>query len=102
MRVMESSLWGLGVYKWANSYQLYTLGLLSEEDWKREIDLAVDFAFGNPYARGWWDALVETYPENIPREVLDYADAKIRAVPLSTTADWFTRVKEHTQKYKID
>jgi hypothetical protein len=102
MRVLEASLWGLNVYKWSNTYRLSRMGLLADADWKREIDIAVDFAFGNPYARGWWDALTQDYPQNVPPEVIDYADAKIRAVPLNATRDWFDSIKMHTQKYRED
>ena len=104
MRVMESDLWGLSVYKWINAYQLHKHGLLSEEDWKREVDLDLDFGFGNPYARGWWDAFAEGYGNTnpVPREVFEYADARIKDLPLDATARHFERVRRHTAKYLQD
>ena len=102
MRIMESSLWGLGVYKWINAYKLYELGHLSEEDWKRAIDESLSFAFGNPYARGWWDAFVERFSETIPPDVLAYADQQIKALPVNATNEWFAAVRHHVAKYRSE
>ena len=100
MRIMESSLWGLSVYKWLNNYQLYSVGLMTEQQWKSAIDTDVGFGFGNPYARGWWDAYLEGYADDLPEEFREYLDEQIRSVPLDATSKYFDAIRRHTAKYR--
>ena len=100
MRVMESSLWGMGVYKWLNLYQLYEVGLVTEQQWKSAIDTDVSFAFGNPYGRGWWDAYLEGFSQDLPKDLREYADNQIRQVPLDATEKYFESIRHHTIKYQ--
>lgn len=101
IRVVESELWGSGVYRWINAYELYEAGLLNEADWKKIAYADLSWMFGNPYGRGWWDALSEGYPEDktIPRELFEYVDPIIRALPLNGTSEHIESIRRHIRKY---
>ena len=97
-RILESILWAHYVYRWMANYRLHQMGLLDDEEWKRDIRSDVFFAFGNPYAKAWWHQLTQVMAEEggwFTREFAAFVTETIEAMP----NDWTERHIEAPQRY---
>lgn len=108
MRIEETMLWSHSVYRWANTYRLYELGLLEAADWQSEVQMNASFFFSTPYGRAWWDTTYEYWtgvlaePDNnsyIPEELLEYINDQVGTLPLNRTTDAYDKLKENLKKY---
>ena len=96
MRVMESVLWGHGIVRWVNSYRLYELGLLDDEEWRVAVSADVPFAFGNSYGRAWWEDL-----KNKPHiaaymgtELINHVDSIVESSPPDYVIQNYRRIQQ--------
>ncbi len=108
MRVEESMLWGHAMMRWINTYRLYEMGLVEDEEWKNEVTRDAEFFFGSAYGRGWFDTLYTNVKGNpgqpereryVPVELVDYIHEHLKRVPIDSTETYFNRVKENVLKY---
>jgi hypothetical protein len=53
-RMLEAQTWA-PVLRWINLYRQAEAGILSDEDWRKEVRNDAGFYFGTPYAQAWWE-----------------------------------------------
>ncbi len=100
MRVMEAGLWGHGIVRWVNSYRLYELGLLDDEEWKIAVSADVPFALGNSYGRAWWEVLknkphIAAY---IGQELIDHIDSVVKSSPTDYVKQNYRRIQQNLKQ----
>ena len=109
MRIEDTMLWSHGVVRWSNTYRLYELGLVEEEQWKSEVTRDLAFLYGSAYGRAWWDKVsadievVHADPERqafVPEELLKYIDERMKKIPpQATPLNHFAKIQENLDKY---
>ncbi len=100
MRVMEAGLWGHGMMRWVNSYRLYELGLLDDEEWRIDVGADVPFALGNSYGRAWWEDLknkphIAAY---IGQELIDHINSVVESSSPDYVKQNYRRIQQNLKQ----
>ena len=97
MRILESNLWSQSLYRWWKNYELYSMGLISEDDWKTPIVSDANFVLNSPYARAWWN-VNKTPPSHFPQEFLDFVDSHLSDTERYGAREFYDRVKKEMER----
>ena len=100
MRVMEAGLWGHGMIRWVNSYRLYELGLLDDEEWRIDVGADVPFALGNSYGRAWWEDLKNKphIAAFIGQELIDHINSVIENSSPDYVKENYRRIQQNLKQ----
>ncbi|MBV1908465.1 MAG: hypothetical protein KUG78_04035 [Kangiellaceae bacterium] len=96
MRIMESQTFAI-LLRWINLYNLAESGILSDDEWRKEVSLDVGFYFNTPYGRAWWEyhsrdgGLDE---EILPIEMKKLIDGRLIALKNTNSLSSFQNIKE--------
>ena len=101
MKIMESYLYSQSVYRWWTTYQLYDRGLVSETDWKTQIDENANYVLKHEYGLAWW-AEVRRPGTTLPDEFLDYIDQKLADPVMIGPDTFYQRVQSRIQASRQD
>ena len=91
-RIMDSILW-TGLENFRHTHRLSTQGLV-DIDWKSRVSDEAGYYFGNPYGRGWWNAIREG--TIVPQDLKQVIEEAVESNP-NSTLDFFSSVAKEIQ-----
>ena len=83
-------------WQFRNSFDLYELGVISEEAWQTELNLLAGY-YGSPLGLAYWDASKPFYRAAYVQSV-----ESVLARGADTSTTWFKRLREGAQAIQAD